>query len=631
MESGRDRNSFESIEQYYRKTVAAIDEIVYAVKTDGDPLAGQLQLVGDRVREIIGYEPEEFLQDENLWFRIIHPDDRATVALASQELVLRKTTITRIYRIQHKLTGEYRWVEDKPTPQFDEDGRLIGIFGVARDITGRRLIEESLRQSEERFHSQFKSNPVPSYMWKQEGGDFVLLDYNAAAEAISERRVRDLVGVRAKVLYEDRPDIVERLFRCSDERRALEQETRYRFKTTGKEKIFSVSYVFLPPDLVVMYTHDITERKQAQGELQKALDELDVKVQERTAELVAANATLSTLEAKFRGLLESAPDAIVGVEKDGQIALVNRQTELLFGYERGELLGARVEVLLPVRFDEAHQANRARYVAKPETRRMGAGQDQVARRKDGSEFAVEITLSALETEGGLLSICIIRDITERKQAEEKINAALKEKNILLQEIHHRVKNNLQIVSSLLDLQASHVWDARDEQMFRESQCRVRSIALLHEKLYQSEDLASIDFSAYVRDLAQKLMISYKTGVSDVHVHVRIEQVRLSLDSAIPCGLIMNELVSNSLKHAFRPSAKRAQVENEIDILLRRWQDGGLELVVSDNGIGGSPSWPPIGKESVGLHLVNILARQLCAEVEVRTENGTQFAIRFRER
>src|SRR5260221_1832019 len=268
-------------------------------------------------------------------------------------------------------------------------------------------------------------------------------------------------------------------------------------------------------------------------------------------------------EARFRSLLESAPDGIVVVDANGTIVIVNSQTERLFGYTRQELVGQPVEMLVPHRVRPTHDRDRLAYTADPKLRPMGAGRTLSGRTKAGEEFPVEISLSPLVTDQGRMVMSIIRDITERRRAEEIIQASLREKEALLKEIHHRVKNNLQVTSSLLRLQAAAIDDPHAREMFEETESRIRSMALVHEKLYQSMNLSRIDFADYVRSLGELLFQSSVINRENVKLHVSGRDTFLSIDVAVPCGLIINELLSNALKHAF-PEGRSGEIYVHLD-------------------------------------------------------------------
>lgn len=214
---------------------------------------------------------------------------------------------------------------------------------------------------------------------------------------------------------------------------------------------------------------------------------------------------------------------------------------------------------------------------------------------------------------------------DRKQAEETIKKSLNEKEVLLREIHHRVKNNMQIISSLLRLQSQTMKDKTYSQVFEESQNRITSMALVHEKLYQSKDLAKIDFNAYIRDMVTGLFQSYGISTDRIKLIFDVGEVSLGINSAIPCGLIINELVTNSLKYAFPDGRK-----GEIKIIVHEI-DNEMELVISDNGVGIPEVIDFRNTGSLGLKLVSILAeRQLKGNVNLNRKAGTEFRIRFKE-
>jgi two-component sensor histidine kinase len=195
--------------------------------------------------------------------------------------------------------------------------------------------------------------------------------------------------------------------------------------------------------------------------------------------------------------------------------------------------------------------------------------------------------------------------------------------VLLKEIHHRVKNNLQVISSLLSLQAMNVQDQTLLEMLRDSENRVRSMALVHERLYRSQDLAHVDFAEYVQGLTSHLFRSYRLDGRGIRLTVDIADVPLTVDVAVPCGLILNELVSNALKHAF-PNGHGGEIRVE----LHEEDEGRVALMVKDDGVGFPADVDFRHTESLGLQLVNTLARQLQGTVELERQSGTAFRICF---
>ena len=221
-----------------------------------------------------------------------------------------------------------------------------------------------------------------------------------------------------------------------------------------------------------------------------------------------------------------------------------------------------------------------------------------------------------------------RELFERQMAEkellaseQKLRQSLAEKESLLKEIHHRVKNNLQIVSSLLYLQEDAMGDAKGVEILRESQNRVKSMALIHEQLYGTADLAKIDFGRYIQGLAANLFDAYGIEPARIRLNVRAHDIALGIDMAVPCGLIINELVSNTLKHAF-PTDSRGTLE----IVIARRDANRMEIVVSDDGIGMDKAHTQAEKKTLGLRLIDTLTAQLDGTLDIQTDHGTRFAI-----
>jgi two-component sensor histidine kinase len=285
-----------------------------------------------------------------------------------------------------------------------------------------------------------------------------------------------------------------------------------------------------------------------------------------------------------------------------------------------------VEVLLPDRLREQHPHMRGGFFTAPTVRPMGAGRDLRGRRKDGVEVPIEIGLNPLVTGEGAFVLASIIDITERKAAEEQLKASLKEKQVLLHEIHHRVKNNLQFISSLLRLQAADLKDARLSEVFEETRGRVHAMALVHEKLYRAADFAQLDYGAYLRELVATVARTFSSRVAAVTFSVKADPAELETTAAVPVGLIVNELVSNSLKHAFPEGCA-----GSVAVRLHGSRETGYLLTVRDNGVGLPGDFDPAATRSMGWRLVEMLVRQLDGRIEVRRLAGTLFSIHFQAR
>lgn len=215
----------------------------------------------------------------------------------------------------------------------------------------------------------------------------------------------------------------------------------------------------------------------------------------------------------------------------------------------------------------------------------------------------------------------LQDIIKRRQAETQIKASLQEKEVMLKEIHHRVKNNLQIICSLLNLQSANIEDEQILSLFKESQNRVRLMALVHEKLYQSEGLERINLREYIQSLATYWQCSYEVAPNTVNINTDIEDIFLGIDTAVSCGLIVNEMVSNSLKYAF-PNREKGT----ISIRARLTDRDFFSVEYKDNGIGLPPDFDIDGATTLGLQLISSLTEQLDGELEVRSQNGTGFSL-----
>jgi two-component sensor histidine kinase len=241
-----------------------------------------------------------------------------------------------------------------------------------------------------------------------------------------------------------------------------------------------------------------------------------------------------------------------------------------------------------------------------------------------NEFHLEIYLNPIfNIEGTLNEISMVaHDITQKKKQAKKIEESLNEKELLLKEIHHRVKNNLQIISSIINLQSASLNDEHILEVLTESKNRIYTIAAIHEDLYQTEQFSFIQFDYYLKKLVGNSLISYKLPSLDITVHYHLEEVELSLDQAIPCGLIINELLTNVVKYAFTDRDK-----GELTIELREI-NGKIELIIADNGIG-LPDYLNVQQTStLGLQLVTTLINQLDGEFKLSTKRGTKFLIIF---
>jgi len=358
-------------------------------------------------------------------------------------------------------------------------------------------------------------------------------------------------------------------------------------------------------------------------------DELKIRVQKRTAELTKINLSLQTeiaerlraesalqkSEDRFHRAVLNVPFPLMLHAEDGEVLLISKAWTKLTGYAHSDI---------PTMADWIEKAygGRKEFVREYIERLYNLSQavsegEHIINTSNNETRIWDFSSAPLGQlpEGKRLVISMAMDVTERKKAESQLKASLGEKEVLLKEIHHRVKNNLQIISSLLNLQAGYLQDNQAIELFQVSQSRIESMALIHEKLYQSKDLAQINLAEYIQDLVDSLFCSYEVRLKAIAVKLNIDDILVNLDTAIPCGLIINELVLNSLKHAF-PSGKPGEIYISG---MTSDSDNKFILIVGDNGIGLPPDFDFRNTESLGLQLVNILANQLEGTIAILNE------------
>ncbi|MBW4693398.1 MAG: PAS domain S-box protein [Lyngbya sp. HA4199-MV5] len=308
---------------------------------------------------------------------------------------------------------------------------------------------------------------------------------------------------------------------------------------------------------------------------------------------------------------------------DGLFVYANPKFERMFGYDADALIGQHVSI---VNYQDRHTNTTEIYetITNAILEQGEATYEVQNVKKDGTPFWCQATASIFEHPNyGAVFVVVQQDITERKRTEAIIQASLTEKEVLLKEIHHRVKNNLGIVDGLLNMQLRRSSDSDVIAALQESQNRIASIALVHEKLYGSEDLANIDFAQYIADLTTHLFDSYNTHANQVKLTMQIEPISFDVDTAVPCGLIINELVSNALKYAF-PSAQ----PGEIEVIFRQHPNHIVTFSVGDNGVGLPHDVNLKRTKTLGITLVKGLVKQLQGTLEISVASGTTFTISF---
>ena len=325
-------------------------------------------------------------------------------------------------------------------------------------------------------------------------------------------------------------------------------------------------------------------------------------------------------EEMYKTLLKTDPDSVVTTDLEGNIIQFSQHTMFMHGYSEDELEGKSVfDLFAPECQDKA-----LRTLMETIKNGISRNNELTLLKKDGSRFTGEINASTIKNLQGenFTVLYTMRDISHHKQAEAQIQASLDEKEVLLREIHHRVKNNLQIISSLLNLQSSYLNDKASKEVFKESQDRVKSMAMIHQKLYQSGNFEHIEMGEYIEYLVNGLFNSYGVNSDKIKYKTDLQKVYLDIDSAIPMGLIINEIVTNTIKHAFP-----GELKGEIFIKMAQEEENIL-IVVADNGIGLPDDLLLDKTGTLGLQLVYNLTRQIDGELEIKRFKGTEFRIKF---
>jgi PAS domain S-box-containing protein len=328
-----------------------------------------------------------------------------------------------------------------------------------------------------------------------------------------------------------------------------------------------------------------------------------------------AEYSLKKSEKDYRDLVDNALLGIYKADQEGNIIFVNNSIVKMFGYDsKEEIENINITTLYK------NLSDRENILKKLEENGKLVEYDVEMVKKSGEILNI---LASATLDGNTVS-GMTMDVTEKRKAQNQIKRSLNEKEMLIKEIHHRVKNNLMVISSLLSLQSRYIKDEASKSIFKDSQNRARSMALIHELLYQSSDLKRINFGTYIRTLTNELFRIYVTDPNKIVLNMDIDDIMLDINTAIPLGLIVNELVSNSMKHAFP--------DNESGIINIKFMldQGNYTMIVSDNGVGFPDGYDIKDSDSLGLKIVNSLTEQIEGKIKVEVSNGTKFTIEFKE-
>jgi len=335
-------------------------------------------------------------------------------------------------------------------------------------------------------------------------------------------------------------------------------------------------------------------------------------------------------EKQLERLLESSGEGIYGLDTKGHCTFINNSALAMFGYTKEECVDKDMHTLThhskgdgtPLDINECHIMK-----ALHEGKEIKC-EDEVFWRSDGTSFRAEYFANPVLFGSEIRGIVVtFSDISLRKENEEKLEASLTEKDVLLKEIHHRVKNNLQIVASLINLQMQNLTDTNVLELLKESQNRIKSMALIHEKLYMAKNMSRINIANYINDLTRHLLRSYSSSVAGIDLDINVAEINIDIDKTISLGLTINEIVSNSLKHAFPQENMNDGFMPKIHLNMKSAEEN-IILEISDNGKGIPESFDFRNTQTLGLQLVNALVKQLDGEIQLDSTQGTKFTITF---
>lgn len=537
----------------------------------------------------------------NDFFRLIHPEDQQLV----EEEIEQTLEQGQEYEVEFRCgdDDDLRWISTSARV-FYEAGEPIQMLGTSQDITEEKQLQKRLEEREERFRQMAETINEVHWLANVDLDD--LLYINSAAQ--------EVFGFAPQELYQDASEFFDAIRAGGQvEQRDLIEQVRngqtgdyeFRYERPGGDTVWirtTISPVRDDTGEVVRLAgvnRDITEEKELQNEIRDQRDFLQT-------------------------VIDAAEQPIFVKNWQGEYVLVNEATAELADKTKEEVIGARDEELFGEEVGSQYREVDQEIMRTGNTKRT---EEQVPT-PDGQTryyYTIKVPLDTDKPPRERRVLGVTSDITERREMEEQLERSLEQKKTLLQEVHHRVKNNMQLIVSLLSLQSREIQDPAVQNKLEEAQNRVRSMSLIHEKLYQMDDLAELNLAEYLTDLIDQLLGFYASSnvQEQVHVETHIEPVKVSLDFAIPCGLIMNELVSNCMEHALDDHE-----DPQLSIHLEHQSDGKIRLVVLDNGPGLPEEVDPNNPETMGLTLLQTLTGdQLNGELSVHSDaSGTEFEL-----
>jgi len=557
-------------------------------------------------QKTFGYKPEEVI-GKHVSILYANPDER--IRITDDEIYTKGSFSGEV--INKKKSGELFVAFLSASVLKNDEGFVVGAMGISHDISELKRAERELKESEEKYRDLFEN---ATDLIQSVGSDGKILYVNNEWKKtlgyddheIENRSIFDFIH----------PDSIEH---C---------QISFKKILLG-ESIRIIDLTFISKDGTAVICEGSVSSKLENGNFvsTRGIFRNITEKQQIEKEIKQSQEKLFTQSVKLNAIIESGSHIIWTVDKNLRLSTFNKN----YAHQLLKQSGIEAQVGVSVfAFDsQSSEPYDNFWIKKYESAFAGNPQylETEFINKNGEESWREIYLNPIFNENGdVLEVSGIgHDITEKKQSEAKIRKSLQEKEILLKEVHHRVKNNLQVISSILNLQSSYVKDEGTLSILKESQNRIKSMAFIHESLYQTKDFSSINFSEYIINLSQNLIHSYSNFDREIKLNLDIQNVFLNLDLAIPCGLIINEIVSNALKHAFVEKKEGGEVSIKMKIV-----EDDLILLIGDNGKGLPKHIDYRNTESLGLQLVVTLTDQLSGTIELHLEKGTNYSIVFKQ-
>jgi PAS domain S-box-containing protein len=611
--------------RHYRELAEAIPQIVWTANANGE-----FEYQNDRYHRVTG------LPKQGLSFRdgprVLHPDDFARWSAAWARSIQTGEPYNLEYRIRDAEKGEYRWHWGHAEPERDAEGNVTRWFGISTDIHERKVAElqlaaseQTLRRRELQLAMLFETGSMGDFTWHFAEEK---IDAHPSIWALfgepDGRGTGAVSWFTARYHPDDVKTMAVALREAMDGTRPLDAEYRVVWPD-GTVRWLTSRGVAIPdekgePIMMHGFAMDITERKLAAAKIEES-------------------------ERHFHEMADALPQIVWRTTAKGEIDYCNARWHEYLGYDLAEMKGLGWRAIVHPDdlqgFTEARTRGRAggqpfEFECRLKRQRDAAYRWHLARWVPYRNLQGKILHwfgAATDThEQKTAKVELEREVLQRTSALQQLEVkegqllrSLAEKNLLLQEVHHRVKNNLQVISSLLRMQGELLKDQGAAQALKESHERVLCMALIHEQLYGSDEMGEIDFARYTQTLVDGLLRSYAGGANQVTCRLSTAPVSLVIDQAIPCGLILNELVTNALKHAY-PLDQRG----EITVELNERESGEVILCVSDRGVGLPEDLDWKKTDSMGLPIVDLLTQQLGGQLRVQSSAGTAFFVEFQK-